>query len=110
MLLLELLENVHLLLFVRRRQALLLLTLVKHHLLDHAASRAVKVGELGVLRLDLGNIDLGRRRDNMCPPLDLVDLVQMDFNRLHIGGIVRRQRPCRVVNVHGVGEVALESG
>lgn len=42
-LILELLEDIYLLLLVRRGEALLLLPLVEHHLLDHAPRVTVEV-------------------------------------------------------------------
>lgn len=86
MLVLELLKDIQAILLVRGRQALFLLLLVEHHLLDHAARLAIEVGQFGVVGLDLGHIDLGGRGDNVCPPLHLVDLVEVDFDRL---GVVR---------------------
>lgn len=105
-LLLELCQDIELLLFIRGGQALLLLALVEHHLLDHAASLAVEVGELGVGGLDLGNVDLGSVGDDVRPPLHLVDFVEVDLDGLGavaVGG----EGPGRVVDVDGMGEVAL---
>jgi hypothetical protein len=75
MLLLELLQEVQLLLLVAGGLAGLLLALVEHHLLDHAPCLSVEVAELAVLGLDLAGVDLGRRGDDMGPPLELVLLV-----------------------------------
>ncbi|KAK5631590.1 hypothetical protein RRF57_007304 [Xylaria bambusicola] len=75
MLRLEFLEDVSLLLVIRGREAHLLLALVVHHLLDHAARLAVEVGQLAVLGLDLGDVDLGGACDDVGPPLHLVRLV-----------------------------------
>ena len=79
---LELLEDVGLALVVRGGQAHLLLALVVHHLLDHAARLAVEVRQLAVLGLDLGHVDLGRARDHVGPPLHLVGLIQVDLGGL----------------------------
>jgi hypothetical protein len=79
---LELLENICLVLLIRAGQALLLLLLVEHHLLDHAAGLAVEIRQLGVIGLDLGNVDLRRRGDDVSPPLHLVHLVEVDLNCL----------------------------
>ena len=105
MLLLELLENVQLLLLVARRLAHLLLALVEHHLLDHAAGLAVQVAEVAVLGLDLGGVDLGRGGDDVGPPLELVDLLQVHADLLAGGHGL--EGPSRVVDADGVGEVAL---
>lgn len=106
MLLLEFLENVGLLLFLARGLAEFLLTLVEHHLLDHAACLAVQVTQLAVVGLDLGHIDLGGRSHDVRPPLHLIDLVQMYVDGL--GAAWRRgQCPGAVVGVDCVGEVAL---
>lgn len=86
-LLLELLEDIHLLLLVARRQACLLLTLVVHHLLDHSPGLAVEVRQLAVLGRDFGDVNLGRVCHDVCPPLHLVDLVEVDLERLGaVGG------------------------
>lgn len=106
MLLLELLEDVRLLLLVGRRQALFLLALVEHHLLDHAAGLALEVRQLGRVGLDLGDVDLGRVLDDVWPPLHLVDLVEVDLDRLGTVA-VGRERPGGVVDKDGVRELAL---
>lgn len=67
MLLLELLQDISLLLLVGTGQALLLLSLIEHHLFDHAACLAVEVGQLGVFGLDLGHVNLGGRRSRRVP-------------------------------------------
>lgn len=84
MLLLELRQRIQLLLLVARRLPHLLLALVKHHLLDHAARLAVQVAQLAVFGLDLGHVDLGRRRHDVLPPLHLVDLVKVDVDLLEV--------------------------
>lgn len=106
MLLLEFLEDIHLLLLVRGRQASLLLSLVKHHLLNHAPGLAVEIGELGVFGLDLGDVDGGCAGNDVCPPLHLVDLVEVDFYALGAVG-VGGQGPSRVVDADRMGEIAL---
>ena len=95
---LELFEDIRLLLFLRRGQTLLLLPLVEHHLLDHAARLPVEVRELRILWLDLGDVDLGGVLDDVRPPLHLVYLVEVDFDRFSAVGI-RRQGPSRVPGV-----------
>lgn len=102
---LELLKNVQLLLLIAGRLAHFLLPLVKHHLLDHAAGLAVEVTKFAVLGLDLAGVDLGRRGDDMRPPLHLVDLVEVDLDIFACSG--GAQGPCRVVDADGVGELAL---
>lgn len=92
MLVLELLEDVEPLLLVRGGQAALLLLLVKHHLLDHAARLAVEVRQLGRVGLDLGHVDLGSVGHDVSPPLHLVHLVEVDLDRLGAVG-VGAQRP-----------------
>lgn len=106
---LELLEDVGLALVVGGGQAELLLALVVHHLLDHAAGLAVEVGQLAVLGLDLGDVDLGGGGDDVRPPLHLVRLVEVDLDRLGAVGR-RRQRPGGLFGVDRVGEVALHEG
>ena len=105
----ELLERIILLLFLTSRFPLPLHLLVVHHLLDHAAGLAVQVAQLGVLGLDLGHVDLGRRRHHVRPPFRLVLLVQVDRDLLARGGRGRLQRPGAFVREDGAGEVALES-
>jgi hypothetical protein len=107
MLVLKLLEDVGLFLLITRGFAHLLLPLIVHHLLDHATRVAVQVAQLAVIRLDLAYVDLGCRGDHVCPPLHLVDLLQVDLDRLGIVGR-RRQGPGAVIGVHGVGEVTLQ--
>lgn len=104
---LEFLEDVGLALIIRGGEAHLLLALVVHHLLDHAARLAVEVGQLAVLGLDLGHIDLGGARDHVGPPLHLVCLVQVDLDRLRPVGRCR-QGPGRILGMDCVREVALE--
>jgi hypothetical protein len=103
---LELLQEVQLLLLVAGGLAGLLLPLVEHHLLDHAPRLSVEVAELAVLRLDLAGVDLGRRSDDMGPPLQLVLLVEVHLNVL--AGGRGREGPCGVVDADGVGELALQ--
>jgi hypothetical protein len=74
----KLLQHILFLLLLAGRLALPLHLLVEHHLLDHAARLAVEVAELGVLRLDLGDVDGGRGRDDVRPPLRFVLLVEVD--------------------------------
>lgn len=50
-------------------QALLLLLLIEHHLFDYAASLAVQVGQLGVLRLDLLRVNLSVAFKYAVPPV-----------------------------------------
>lgn len=106
MLLLELLQHVHLLLLIARRLAHLLLPLIVHHLLHHAARLAVQVAQLAVLRRNLRCIDLRRGRHHVCPPLHLVDLVEVNADLF--AGRCCFESPGGFVDVDGVGEVALE--
>ena len=85
MLFLKLLQQVHLLLLIARRLAHLLLPLVPHHLLHHAAGIAVQVAQLAVLWCDFGGVDLGCRGDDVRPPFHLVDFVEVDV-QLFAGG------------------------
>lgn len=105
MLLFELVQNIQLLLLVTRGLASLLLPLVEHHLLDHAASLAVQVAELTVLGLDLRSVDFGGRGDDMGPPLELVHFVEVNGDFLARG--CRGESPGAVVDEDGMGEGAL---
>lgn len=105
MLFLELLQHLRLLLVIAARQSLLLLSLIIHHLLDHASRLAIQVTQLAVLRRDLGRIDCGRIRDDVRPPLLPVLLVEVHADFLAI--LRRLERPGTVVDAHGLGEVAL---
>lgn len=96
-LILELLEDVHLLLLVGRGQASFLLALVEHHLLNHAPRVAVEIAQLAVLRRDLGDVNLWRTGDDMRPPLHLVGLVEVDLDRLCAATGVGRERPRAVL-------------
>jgi hypothetical protein len=104
-LLLELLQDIRLLLLVAGRLALLLLPLIKHHLLDHAACLAVQVAQLAVLGLYLGGVDLGRGGDDVRPPLHLVYFVEVDGD--FFVGADGGEGPGGVVDADGVREVAL---
>jgi hypothetical protein len=104
-LLLELGQDVELLLLVARGLAGLLLALVEHHLLDHAARLSVEVTQLAVLGLDLAGVDLGRRGDDVRPPLHLVGLFEVHLD-VFAGGR-GREGPGRLVDGDGVGELAL---
>lgn len=105
MLLLELLENIELLLLIACGLACLLLSLVKHHLLHHAACLAIEITQLAVLGLDLGGIYLGRRCDNVGPPLELVHLIEMNGDFFARGG--RAERPCGLIDMDRVRKFAL---
>jgi hypothetical protein len=105
MLLLELGQEVELLLLVARGLASLLLALVEHHLLDHAARLAVEVAQLAVLGLDLAGVDLGGRGDDVRPPLHLVGFVEVHLDVLASGR--GREGPRGLVEADGVGELAL---
>lgn len=100
MLCLELLQHFQLLLLITRRLSHLLLPLIIHHLLHHGPRLAVQVAELAALRLDLGGVDLGGTGDDMCPPLHLVDLVEMDADLLAVRHCL--ERPGGLVDVDGV--------
>lgn len=105
MLRLELLQQINLLLLITSRQAHLLLPLIKHHLLHHAPRLAIQIRQGRILRHDLGDVDLGRRGDDMRPPLHLVGLVEVDLHDLRP---VRAgsHRPGAVVDADRVGERA----
>ena len=70
----SLFHDVLFLLVIAGGQSHLLLPLVVHHLLDHAARLTVQVRELGGLRLHLARVDLRVRLDQPAPPLHLVHL------------------------------------
>jgi len=109
MLLLELLEDVHLLLLVGGRAAQLLLLLVVHHLLHHAAGLAVQVGQLGRLGCDFCHVDLGGILDDVRPPFHLVDLVQVDLDGL--GAVcIADESPGGVVWVDCMGQFSIDEG
>lgn len=102
----KLLEQILLLLLIAGGLVHLLLALVVHHLLDHAAGLAVKVAELAVLGLDLGRVDLGGRSHDVGPPFHLVGLVEVDAEFLTRGGGF--EGPGAVVDEDGMGEGALK--
>lgn len=107
MLLLELLQNVQLLLFVTGGLACLLLSLIVHHLLDHASRLAIQIPQFAVFWLDLAGVDLGCRGDDMGPPFHLIDLVQVHLDVL--AGGCWGECPGRLVDADWVGEVTLHS-
>jgi hypothetical protein len=93
MLFLEVLQHIQLLRLIARRLPQLLLSLIIHHLLDHAPRLAVQIPQLTTLRRDLRNIDLRRPDYHMRPPFHLVDLVEVDVDCLRAVGR-GDQRPC----------------
>lgn len=108
MLRLELPHNLCLLLLIAAGLSRLLLPLIIHHLLDHAAGLAVQIAELAVLGRDFADVDARRRRDDVLPPLHLVGLRELDAQLFGARGRAF-QRPGGVVEEDGVGEVALQS-
>jgi hypothetical protein len=82
MLSLELAQHLQLPLLIACRLTHLLLSLVIHHLPDHALRLAVQVTHAAVLGRDLGDVDLRGRGDDVRPPLHLVGLVKVNFNHL----------------------------
>lgn len=109
-LLLELLQQLHLLLLVTGRATHLLLSLIVHHLLDHGTSLTIEIAQAGVLGGDLGHVDLGRRLDDMRPPFHLVHLVEMDADLLARGLRCCLESPGRLIDEDGMGEIALDRG
>jgi hypothetical protein len=90
----EFLQHVLLLLLVGGRFPLPLHLLVVHHLLDHASGLAVQVAQLGVLGRDFLDVDLGRRRHDVWPPVRVGRLCERDYQVFGLGGgRARRQRP-----------------
>ena len=78
MLRLKLGQHLPLLFLIAGRFPHLLLALIIHHLLDHTPRLAVQIAQLRVLRCDLGDVNLGRVRHDVRPPLHLIDFVEMD--------------------------------
>lgn len=104
---LELLQKLHLLLLVAAGATHLLLSLVIHHLLDHGASLAIQVPQAGILRCDLGDIDLRGAGHDMRPPFHFVDLVEVDVNFLPGRGGGGLEGPGGLIDADSVGEVTL---
>jgi hypothetical protein len=102
----ELLEHVLLLLLVAGWLAQLLLPLVEHHLLNHTPGLSIQITQLAILRLDLRDVYLRRRGDDVGPPLHLVRLVQVQLEDLGTGR-GGGERPRRLINSDLVGEFAL---
>lgn len=86
MLRLELLQNIQLLLLIARRQAGLLLPLIKHHFLHHTARLTVQIAQFTVLGRDLAGIDGRGRYDDVRPPGLLVQFVEVDSDFFAGGG------------------------
>jgi hypothetical protein len=101
MLFLKLLEQVRLFLIIARRQPLLFLSLVEHHLLHHRSRFAVQITQFAVLWLNLRSVNLRRRGHDVGPPLHLVDFVEVDANLLTGRG--RLKRPGGFVDIDGFG-------
>lgn len=106
MLLHEFLQQILLLLLVTARFPLALHFLVVHHFLDHSSGLTVQFRQLGIFGLDLGHVNLGRRRHDVRPPVRAARFRQVDVDGF-CGVGVRREDPCRVVHEDRVGEVAL---
>jgi len=85
MLRLELLQELHLFLLVAGHATGLLLALIVHHFLHHGTGFPVQVTQAGVLRLDLGDVDLGGCRDDVRPPLHFVRFVEVNADFLARG-------------------------
>jgi hypothetical protein len=82
----ELLEHVLLFLLVTRGLALSLHLLIVHHLLDHSASIAIQIRQLGVLWCNLGSIDLRSAGDDVGPPIRVGSLRQRNDNVFAVVG------------------------
>ena len=78
MLRLKLAHNLRLLLLLTARLPSLLLPLIVHHLLDHAAGLAVQIAQLAVLGRDFADVDARRARDDVLPPFQLVGFGELD--------------------------------
>lgn len=102
---LELFEHVHLLAFLRGGFAHLLLLLVKHHFLDHAAGFTVEIAQFGVLRGDFGRVNLGVGHEHMLPPRHLVDFFKVDLKIL-----VVFQHPRGILQFDFIGQLVLFAG
>ena len=102
----ELTQQLLLLQLITTRLPHLLLPLIKHHLLDHPARLAIQIAQLRALGRDLRDVDLGRRRYHVFPPLHLIHLVQVQLEDL-VAGWRSSQRPGGFVDVDFEGEVAL---
>lgn len=68
----ELLQLILLLQLITRREALLLLPHVEHHLLDSRSGLAIKVGQLRWFGVDLLSVDLDIALNSSTPPTVLV--------------------------------------
>jgi hypothetical protein len=108
MLSLELLQQLHLLLLVATGTAHFLLSLIIHHLLNHSTSLAIQITQTRILRRDLGHINLRRSSNNMRPPLNLVDLIEVNIDFLAGRGGGSLKSPRGFVDEDSVGEVALK--
>mmetsp|Transcript_7613 Transcript_7613/g.16707 ORF Transcript_7613/g.16707 Transcript_7613/m.16707 type:complete len:239 (-) Transcript_7613:576-1292(-) len=78
MLLLELLQHINLPLLVGSRQSHCLLSLIEHHLLHSLPRFPIQIVELGVFRLDAGNVDCSIPVAYAIPPFHLIQLLQID--------------------------------
>ena len=85
----KVLEYVLFLLFVRGWQTLLLLSLIVHHFLDHGPGFTVQIGQLGVLRAHFFGVYFGVLGDQLAPPFHLVNLFNVNQNKL---AVVQRPR------------------
>lgn len=106
MLRLELPQNLRLLLLITTRLASLLLPLIIHHLLDHAASLAVQIAELAVLGRDFADVDARSGSHDVLPPLHFVGLGELDSHFFRAGGSAV-ESPGGIVDEDGVREGAL---
>ena len=111
MLFLELAQHVCLARIVTRRPPQLLLPLIPHHLLDHAARLAVQVAQLAVLGRDFRCVDrVGRVGHDRRPPLHLVGFVEVEGDFFGGRGGGGGERPGGFVCVDSVREGTLGLG
>ena len=54
------------------------MVVVKHHFLDHRSRFSVQIGQLRILRVDLGGVDRRGADDDGVPPGLLVELLEMN--------------------------------
>merc|ERR1719379_318192 len=102
---LELLEEVVLLLLIRRWETHCLLALVVHHLLDGLSRLAIEVTQLGVFGDDLTRVDLRVALHHRIPPLHAVEFLHGDLHGLPI-----EKRPHRIVRLHLAVHGPLQDG
>lgn len=109
MLIHESLQQTLLLHFVAGRQSHLLLSLIKHHLLNRGASVSVQIAQFAVLWLHFLRVDLGMVLDRILPPFLIVQFGQRQNDKSSRRANAFVDGPSAIFRLDFLGEVAVKS-